>query len=105
MNRTVASVLLGCLCALGCATRANPVAVHGTDNAEVTVEHLFTHDGCAVYRFKDVGYHYYVRCDGTGSAMTHSLEPCGKSCVNDDTIQTLRRTAARTARTSAMPNR
>lgn len=104
VNRTVVPVLLSCLCALGCVRRANPVAVHGTDNAEIPVEHLFTHDGCAVYRFRDIGYHYYVRCDGPGTAMTHSLEPCGKGCLKDDAIPTLKATAAPTAGVSVTPN-
>jgi hypothetical protein len=95
MKQKAALMLSGCLCASGCVTRASPVAVHPTDNAEVKVEHLFTHDGCAVYRFRDAGYHYYVRCDGAGSAMTHSLEPCGKSCRVDQTIQTFGAPATR----------
>lgn len=85
-RKTRAVVLLGCLWPSGCA--ANPVSVHATNNDEVPVEKLFTHEGCTVYRFKDVGYHYYVRCDGPGIAMTHSREPCGKGCVVNQDIPT-----------------
>jgi hypothetical protein len=91
MKPIVATLLLGCLLPSGCATRAASVSVHHTDNVEVTVEKLFTHDGCTVYRFRDVGYHYYVRCDAAGSAMTHSLEPCGRGCVRDATVPTVER--------------
>ncbi len=66
----------------------DPVATSPSNNADVHVDELFTHDGCTVYRFKDLQYHYYVRCKGEPSA-TATLSCVGKGCRDDDTIQTV----------------
>jgi hypothetical protein len=66
---------------------AAPIASSPTNNADIEVEQLFTHDGCAVYRFRDGGYHYYVRCN-TGTAQTMTPKGCGKNCVRDEVIAT-----------------
>jgi hypothetical protein len=71
-------VLFGCALASGCVQ--NPISVHSTNNVDVPVEKLFTHEGCTVYRFRDGNYHYYVRCDGVGTATTQSMGRCGKGC-------------------------
>ncbi len=76
------------LSAFGCMQPA--MQVHGTDNANIEVEQLFTHDGCKVFRFRDGGYHYFVRCDGATSAQTLSPVSCGKGCVRDEVIATAR---------------
>lgn len=70
----------------GCLQPA--VAVQATNNASIDVEQLFTHDGCRVYRFRDGGYHYFVRCDGAASAATVTPVRCGKHCVRDEAIAT-----------------
>lgn len=45
----------------GCEVDA--VSTSRTDNADVQVDKLFTHDGCTVYRFEDYGnHHYFVKC-------------------------------------------
>lgn len=47
---------------------------------DFTVDTLFTHDGCTVYRFSDAGYlRYFTNCSGT--TMTHRNENyrCGKN--------------------------
>ncbi len=42
------------------------------------VERLFTHEGCTLYRFNDVGhYRYYSNCKGD----TSWNESCGKACT------------------------
>lgn len=68
-----------------------PLKTDSTDNVNVPVSLLFTHDGCNVYRFSDGGHsHYYTDCRGsTNEAHT---ETCGKNCVTEeyDTIQTVR---------------
>jgi Domain of unknown function (DUF4884) len=56
-----------------------PIAIHQTQNKEFGVEHLFTHDGCSVYRFKDGLYHYFTNCKG--EALITRTEPCGKGCT------------------------
>lgn len=37
---------------------------------DFTVERLFTHDGCTVYRFKDAGARYFTNCQGGTSWTT-----------------------------------
>ena len=49
--------------------------------ADFTVERLFEHDGCTVYRFTDGGIaRYFTRCDGAQSTTSWG-EKCGKSCT------------------------
>lgn len=59
-----------------------PIATTRTENPEVSVDTLFTKDGCTVYRFNDAGYKYFVRCE-SGSSSTQGLESCGKNCTRD----------------------
>lgn len=61
----------------GCA--AKPISTARTDNTDVTVDRLFTVDGCTVYRFRDgaLGYHYFTSCAGGTSVR----EPRGKASV------------------------
>ena len=71
----------------GCVQPALTVA--DTNNENIQVEHLFTHDGCAVYRFRDGVYHYFVKCDAAAqSAQTISMVSCGKGCARDELIST-----------------
>lgn len=80
----VAAVALG-----GCMTP--PVASAQTDNEQVAVDTLFTHDGCTMYRFRaDYRYHYYARCSGSQpEVQTMSPVSCGKNCVRDETVATI----------------
>lgn len=57
----------------------DPIAVYQTENKEFGVAHLFTHDGCSVYRFKDGNYHYFTNCKG--ESLTTISESCGKNCT------------------------
>ena len=68
-----------------------PAAVYQTSNQQVTVELLFEHDGCRIYRFRDPGYHYYARCEGAPQpqVQTMSTVSCGKNCRRDENIATL----------------
>jgi hypothetical protein len=64
---------------------------HATNNGAFEVEYLFSHDGCRVYRFRDSGAHYFVRCDGPGPAVHSSTTQkvsCGKNCVREEDIPT-----------------
>jgi hypothetical protein len=74
------------LATAGC--HASAVAESPTNNAELEVQVLFTHDGCTVYRFFDVGAHYYVRCNGA-PPETMSRVSCGKNCSRPEAIPTL----------------
>ena len=71
----------------GCISRAPAMQVHSSNNAAIPVEHLFSHDGCDVYRFRDGNYHYFVRCHEP-EAATISPVSCGKGCVRDEQIST-----------------
>lgn len=75
------------ICLLLAACQKDAVSVSRTDNADIQVEELFTHNGCTVSRFQDSGYsHYFADCRGTLTS-THS-EYCGKGCqrtVHDET--------------------
>jgi hypothetical protein len=43
------------------------------NNKDYTVEYLFQHDGCKVYRFKDGSYYvYFTNCNGEAIARTDS---------------------------------
>jgi hypothetical protein len=56
-----------------------PISTAQTDNKEVSVDLLFTNDGCSVYRFEDDGRsHYYTDC--RGNTRTAHVENCGKGC-------------------------
>jgi len=81
MQKRLAGLALAALLG-GCEN--TPVASMPSSNASITVDKLFSNDGCTVYRFHDAGeQHYYVRCDGRstlGVIEGHS-RTCGKGCV------------------------
>ena len=66
----------------GCNKPAESVARTGMG---FTVERLFTHEGCTVFRFEDGGNNrYFTRCDGiTAQSTTTWQESCGKSCTRE----------------------
>lgn len=41
-----------------------------TLSEDFTVERLFTHEGCTVYRFRDAGARYFTNCQGGTSWST-----------------------------------
>ena len=61
------------------ACMTEPIATAPTNNAGIEVDLLFQHDGCNVYRFRDVTYHYYVKCNGAGPNASVLPDKCGKS--------------------------
>lgn len=67
----------------GCANDA--VSTAATDNHQVPVDKLFTHEGCTIYRFDDAGhYHYWADCRGSIS----STQTCGRNCTRQDEVVT-----------------
>jgi p-aminobenzoyl-glutamate transporter AbgT len=46
-------IILMSIITVGCATTAVD-AQHPTDNKDIAVDRLFSHDGCSVYRFYGV---------------------------------------------------
>jgi hypothetical protein len=65
-----------------------PIATSPTNNENLVVEQLFTHEGCTVYRFYDGGAHYYVRCKGEPPATLNRVG-CGKNCTRTEEIPTI----------------
>lgn len=75
-------VLASVLVLASCTRRAETSAAAGAD---FTVDRLFTHEGCTVYRFNDAGNHrYYANCGG--SASTNWTESCGKNCTRNHMV-------------------
>lgn len=76
------TLIAACLILTGCAK--DPIAISQTDNVDIRLEKLFTHDGCNIYRFEDFGrYHYYADCKGNISF----IRSCGKNCTTtEDTV-------------------
>ena len=70
------ALLVACLLA-GCGADAVSTP---TDNAQIKVERLFSHDGCTVYRFYDGGTRYFVKCrDGSTRTEWRESYQCGKT--------------------------
>lgn len=70
----------------GCA--GDPELRSATENPDYSVDTLFTHDGCTVYRFDDAGkFRYFANCK-SGQTSTTWAESCGKNCISDVAIQT-----------------
>lgn len=66
----------------GCVEGAPPVEATATNNPEVPVALLFTHDGCRVYRFVDAGrYRYFANCPAQDTITAEWSETCGKNCT------------------------
>lgn len=59
-------------------------------NTQFSVEKLFTHEGCSVYRFEDNRYHYYVKCNNSSAVIEQYSQTCGKghTCTYSDNIET-----------------
>ena len=62
------TVLAGC---------SKPAETSTAVGVEFTVDKLFTHEGCTVYRFYDGGTRYFTNCQGS----TSWTEQCGKGCT------------------------
>lgn len=76
------TLVTACLVLTGCAK--DPIAISQTDNFDIKLDKLFTHDGCNIYRFEDGGRdHYYADCRGNVS----DIRSCGKGCTTtEDTV-------------------
>lgn len=85
----IGASLLTAVLAVGCAK--DPEKVELSTNPKVAVATLFTHDGCTVYRFEDVGRdHYFARCGDKAETISPKTTSCGKGCVStrDENIRT-----------------
>jgi hypothetical protein len=70
--------LLALLVLSACYSYRQPISKEPAENnKDYTVEYLFEHDGCKVYRFRDHNktgdyYVYYTNCKGDAVARTDS---------------------------------
>lgn len=70
-------ILLLVFIVAGCGV--DPVRTEKTNNPSASVDFLFEHDGCRVYRFEDAWrYHYFSDC--RGSIDSAYYQSCGKNC-------------------------
>ena len=74
------------LASAGCF--AQPLATMPTNNAEIQVDLLFEHDGCRIYRFRDINYHYFAKCNGVGPNASILPDKCGKSGQECNSVPT-----------------
>ena len=81
MNTKIMLSLAALAMVTGCEKPAEAVVRTGIG---FTVERLFTHEGCTVFRFGDAGRsRYFTRCDGIAAqATTTWQESCGKNCTH-----------------------
>ncbi|MGV2862111.1 DUF4884 domain-containing protein [Achromobacter sp. AGC39] len=84
---TLRALICIVLAAMLTACLKEPVAVSGTDNQEIPVAELFTHEGVTVYRFSDGGRWVYFTSQSSDVTAQHT-ESCGKSCVRTETVET-----------------
>ena len=78
-------IILAVLAFSGCIK--DSVSKSSTNNPGFSVETLFDHDGCRVYRFDDGGnYRYFARCGS--STSTSWNEQHGKNSVPQEIITT-----------------
>lgn len=73
-------LVLGSLLLLVSGCLADAKESHNTDNPNITVQLLFTHEGCTVYRFTDEYPRYYVVCEqGSARTLTEEIHSSGKA--------------------------
>ncbi|MBP1638045.1 MAG: hypothetical protein H6Q18_834 [Bacteroidetes bacterium] len=61
-----------CLLSTSCIVN-RPLTVQPSENNNTyTIEYLFEHEGCKVYRFLDRGYYvYFTNCNGTVTSVSN----------------------------------
>jgi len=68
---------------VGCRSQRPLTTSRSDNNRTYTVDFLFEHDGCKVYRFYDAGnYVYFTNCKGEAIVKTDSMEIRNKTDVN-----------------------
>ena len=80
-------ILMAVVALVGCNEK-EPVSVASSDNPNIPVAKLFTHDGVTVYRFIDAGRPVYFTSPSSNLTYSHT-EGCGKGCTKSVTTQTL----------------
>ena len=82
MKSPLLLLLLATLLFTGCYY-GKPLKTEKTDNNfTYDVSYLFTHDGCDMYRFYDMGnYVYFTNCRGETSAVTDSIRTNTRTAI------------------------
>lgn len=87
MLKHIAAIIAVSAILVGCEKPAESTAFRG---AGFKVETLFTHEGCTVYRFADVGnFRYYTNCKSGHHNTTVWNESCGNGCSRGVEITTV----------------
>lgn len=87
LSITIAAIITVGLLVGGCGGKAESSA--NTTNSEFTVEKLFEHEGCIVYRFSDAKTVHFVKCTGFTTTTTAETQNCGKNCNRTEETVTL----------------
>lgn len=67
---TLKLLLFYALILAGCSTEKPLIKQAAKNNATYTIEYLFEHDGCKVYRFRDDGHYvYFTSCKGETTSI------------------------------------
>jgi hypothetical protein len=68
--------------ALSACEAAPPQETSRTTNPEISIELLFEHDGCRMYRFLHDGrWRYFGNCPNHTNVSSSYSQSCGKSCT------------------------
>lgn len=66
----ITTLLFFILLMIGCHIEKPLTKQQAKNNTTYTVEYLFEHDGCKVYRFKDDGHYvYFTSCKGETTSI------------------------------------
>ena len=70
-------------CSLASCSYGKPLKTGSTDNNfTYEISYLFSHDGCNVYRFIDVGgYVYFTNCNGEAIAVSDSTRITNRTTI------------------------
>ncbi len=83
MKKCLLCLLIISFCS--CAIQQPITTGKSANNQTYTVEYLFEHDGCKVYRFYDRGnYVYFTNCKGEAIAKNDSIEIRSTTKVTPD---------------------
>jgi hypothetical protein len=79
---------------ISCGTEQPLTTRKAENNRTYTVEYLFEHEGCKVYRFWDFGHYiYFTNCTGETTVRTDSTEVRNRTIVKQHFSRDAQKTA------------
>ena len=87
MRNLILVAALAAVALTGCMKDTTPMEAHYSPNG-IEVQTLFVNNGCTVYKFYDNRYVYYADCKA--SVSTDEQHSCGKGCVSNDDVVTMK---------------